>query len=255
MPLDGKLLVQAKEVLDEKRKQNSEFYLRREKEVHEKVPSIRYLDNELKSTMMELVAVSIGSKTDTKIEDIRIRNIELQKQRINELKKHGYSEDYYDEKYLCSKCNDSGYMGRAICSCLMDLYKKEQTISLSNLLKLGNETFENFNLSYYDGTPAQDTGVSPRKAMEMIYEICVEYSRNFIDDLDTEFVTKLTIIALYDLINTRLITNKKTIISYNLTLDELYRLYTEQITSRLEGDYQVLIFRGDDIRKKKRMGQ
>jgi DNA replication protein DnaC len=63
--------------------------------------------------------------------------------------------------------------------------------------------------------------------------------------------TSFTISALYDIINTRLISGKKTIVSSNLTIAELRFRYSEQIMSRLEGEYQVLTFRGDDIRKKK----
>jgi len=72
-----------------------------------------------------------------------------------------------------------------------------------------------------------------------------------IDDLGTEMTTAFTISILYEIINTRLINNRKTLISSNLTIDELRRKYSEQIMSRLEGEYQVLTFYGDDIRKKR----
>ena len=72
-----------------------------------------------------------------------------------------------------------------------------------------------------------------------------------IDDLGTEMNTALTIGALYEVINTRLVTNRKMIVVSNLTLPEMRRRYTEQIMSRLEGEYQTLTFYGDDIRKKR----
>ena len=331
MPLDGKLLVQAKGVLDERRRENSEKYSRRQIEVYEKAPGVRAIDDELRATMMELVGISLGNNDEGKIEDIRVRNLELQEERYAEIRRAGFPGDYLDESYMCKKCRDSGYVQTKICDCLMELYKKEQAQSLSSLLKLGDETFDSFDLSYYDDAPSFDTGISPRRAMDMIYEICVEYSRKFgsnsmnlffsgapglgktflsaciarvvadkgysvvydmatsvfskfedakfqkvddpdevvelrleikrylecdlliLDDLGTEMTTAFTISALYELINTRLITNKKTIVSSNLTIDELRHRYSEQIMSRLEGEYQVLIFRGEDIRKKKNM--
>jgi DNA replication protein DnaC len=73
------------------------------------------------------------------------------------------------------------------------------------------------------------------------------------DDLGTEMTNTFIVSALYELVNTRLITNRKTIISSNLALFELRRVYSEQIMSRLEWEYQVLTFRGDDIRRKKNM--
>jgi len=74
-----------------------------------------------------------------------------------------------------------------------------------------------------------------------------------IDDLGTELVTAFTVATLYEVINTRLITGKSTIVSSNLTVDDLYSRYSEQIASRLEGEYHVLKFYGDDVRKKKNL--
>jgi DNA replication protein DnaC len=69
-----------------------------------------------------------------------------------------------------------------------------------------------------------------------------------IDDLGTEMTTSFTVSALYELLNTRLIAGRKTIISSNLSFDELRRRYTPQILSRLEGEFQILKFFGRDIR-------
>ena len=68
------------------------------------------------------------------------------------------------------------------------------------------------------------------------------------DDLGTEFVTEFTKSALYTLVNSRLTRRKKTIISTNLSSQDMARRYTPQIMSRLEGEYQVLPFVGSDIR-------
>lgn len=72
------------------------------------------------------------------------------------------------------------------------------------------------------------------------------------DDLGTEMLTSMVTSALYTLINTRLITGKKTVINSNLTPEELSRRYSPQIVSRLEGEYLPLTFRGSDIRIIKR---
>ncbi|MBR6811936.1 MAG: ATP-binding protein, partial [Oscillospiraceae bacterium] len=73
-----------------------------------------------------------------------------------------------------------------------------------------------------------------------------------LDDLGTEMVTQFTLSALYSLINTRLMHGKKTIISSNLSLEELKRSYTPQIVSRLEGEYRNFTFFGEDIRLKRK---
>ena len=69
-----------------------------------------------------------------------------------------------------------------------------------------------------------------------------------LDDLGTEMTTPMSLSALYSLINTRLCDRLPTIISTNLTDDELSRRYTSQINSRLDGEYYKLGFSGRDIR-------
>ena len=72
------------------------------------------------------------------------------------------------------------------------------------------------------------------------------------DDLGTELTTAFVQSALYRIINTRLTAGKSTVISTNLSPDELYERYTAQIFSRIEGEYEILPCLGDDIRLLKR---
>jgi DNA replication protein DnaC len=69
-----------------------------------------------------------------------------------------------------------------------------------------------------------------------------------LDDLGTELVTSVTVSALYNLINTRLLCGKPTIISTNCTDEELNRKYSPQICSRLLGEFRKVPFCGNDIR-------
>ena len=71
-----------------------------------------------------------------------------------------------------------------------------------------------------------------------------------IDDLGTEMTTQFTISALYQILNTRLMGAKPTIVSTNLPLGDLSARYSEQIASRLLGAYRLYKFYGDDIRFK-----
>ncbi|MEG1404022.1 MAG: ATP-binding protein [Oscillospiraceae bacterium] len=73
-----------------------------------------------------------------------------------------------------------------------------------------------------------------------------------LDDLGTEMTTTFTISALYTLINSRLVSGKKTIISTNLCEDDARKRYSSQIVSRIEGEYISLHFAGRDIRAVKR---
>jgi DNA replication protein DnaC len=76
-----------------------------------------------------------------------------------------------------------------------------------------------------------------------------------IDDLGTESMNNLKFSELFTLLNTRLLNqnNKitKTIISTNLSLDDLASKYGDRIISRFIGNYNVCYFFGDDIRLKR----
>jgi DNA replication protein DnaC len=72
-----------------------------------------------------------------------------------------------------------------------------------------------------------------------------------LDDIGAEFVTNYTISALYNIINTRILSHKPIIISTNLAKNELTAKYNERIVSRLIGEFTMLRFFGEDIRQLK----
>ena len=76
-----------------------------------------------------------------------------------------------------------------------------------------------------------------------------------IDDLGTEFLTSFTSSLIYNIINTRILNRKPTIINTNLNFDELESRYTSRITSRFIGHYEMKKFIGSDIRQIKALKQ
>ncbi len=76
-----------------------------------------------------------------------------------------------------------------------------------------------------------------------------------IDDLGTELAPSFTKSALYNLINTRLLTKKPTIINTNLSLKEIESIYSPRIASRLIGNFNANKFLGEDIRQQKILGK
>ncbi|MBQ8539890.1 MAG: ATP-binding protein [Clostridia bacterium] len=73
-----------------------------------------------------------------------------------------------------------------------------------------------------------------------------------LDDLGAEFITQFTTSELFRIVNHRLLTGKKMIFSTNLTLSQLTKTYSERIVSRIIGEFENLVFFGEDIRKKKK---
>lgn len=89
-----------------------------------------------------------------------------------------------------------------------------------------------------------------------------EFSRNvlivdllIIDDLGTENINSMTINELFTILNTRILNlnNKptKTIISTNLSIEQIFKIYEERIGSRIAGYYNIFQFVGEDLRLKR----
>ena len=72
-----------------------------------------------------------------------------------------------------------------------------------------------------------------------------------LDDLGTEMTTPMSVSALYALVNNRLTAGRTSIVSTNLTDEEISRRYPGQIASRILGEYKHLPFVGEDIRRKR----
>lgn len=72
-----------------------------------------------------------------------------------------------------------------------------------------------------------------------------------LDDLGTELTNSFTTSQLYQVIDSRLVHKKSTIISTNLSFDDLREQYSERIFSRLTSGYTLLKVTGEDIRLKK----
>lgn len=84
-----------------------------------------------------------------------------------------------------------------------------------------------------------------------IYDNLLNVDLLIIDDLGTECINNMKFSELFNIINTRLLNSNKitkTIISTNLSLDNLFSTYDERIVSRLVGNYNICYFFGEDIR-------
>ena len=87
---------------------------------------------------------------------------------------------------------------------------------------------------------------------EYIIDAVTEVDLLILDDLGAEFDTIVTSAALFDIINSRLLGKKPTVISTNLTPAEFEFQYSDRIVSRFLGDFKLSKFYGEDIRSKKK---
>ena len=334
MAYDANILHRATLRLEAERRSRQERVERMRRQAYERQPKLLQLDKRLQATMAQLVAATLrqGGDPVRAVQEVREKNLDLQQERAVLLGSLGLPPDALDDKPACPLCGDTGWRGAQMCRCLKKLCAQEQIQELSKLLDLGEQSFDTFRMDYYSETPYPGKGTSPRKNMELTYDVCLNYAQKFesclfrnllmsgppglgktflsaciaravsehgysvvydtagnifaqfeakkflrdsadgqdardetrrylncdlliVDDLGSELTTQFTQSALYELINTRLVAERHTVISTNLSLEEIARRYNPQIASRIEGEYHVLHFFGDDIRmlKKRRL--
>ncbi|PJI08496.1 DNA replication protein DnaC [Clostridium sp. CT7] len=306
------------------RKKEQEALKKRREEIKAKIPKIISIDNEISKLCLKL---STNIFKDIKNRDDYIKSLKenitnLRMERSELLVSNGYNMDYLHMHYKCSKCKDTGYIGVNKCSCykryLAKLYYENS--DLKYLLTKNN--FDNFNINYFSNRKSEEEPRSPRKNIEKIFSLSLNYIKNFdnlnenllfygnsgtgktflshciakdllekgylviyktssdlsqdlkklqfepdaaledlilncdlliIDDLGTEQISSFSKTCLFNLINKKLLLQKKMLISSNYNLEDLTRLYSERITSRLFGDFTLCKFYGDDIRINKNL--
>lgn len=80
------------------------------------------------------------------------------------------------------------------------------------------------------------------------YNLLFDCDLLVMDDLGTELTNTFTNVELFNIINTRLIHNKKTIVSTNNSPLKIAEKYSDRIYSRIFGQFIILKFYGPDLR-------
>ncbi len=84
--------------------------------------------------------------------------------------------------------------------------------------------------------------------LRLSYELLFDCDLLVIDDLGTELTNSFTNIEIFNIINTRIIQDKKTIVSTNLSPAEIIEIYGDRVSSRIFGKFNLLRFYGPDLR-------
>ncbi|MDO5040699.1 MAG: ATP-binding protein [Peptoniphilus sp.] len=85
---------------------------------------------------------------------------------------------------------------------------------------------------------------------DMKYKMLFDSDLLIIDDLGIELINSFSTSEIFNIVNTRLLRGKKTLISTNLTPKELSKTYTDRVFSRVFQKFFPLKFFGEDLRLK-----
>ncbi len=175
--MDGKLLAQAREEKENIRRRAVQTDRLRHEEVYARVPALRRLDGQI-AALVPRVAAAAADGPEA-LDALRRESLDLQARRAELLVENGWPMDYLDGSWDCPRCRDTGFVEGRMCSCLKRLYDQAQTRDLSELIKLGSESFGTFDLGLYDDRPDPASGVAPRAQMETVFGICYDYALDF----------------------------------------------------------------------------
>ncbi|MGL5380341.1 ATP-binding protein [Clostridium sp.] len=165
------------EKIKDTEKQNLE---NRRKEIESKYPEIMELDTKIQKTCLNLSLSILKGLDQLELQKIKDEITDLRFKKYELLVSKGYSPEYLNLHYQCSKCKDEGYIGTTQCSCyknkLVKLYYRNS--DLEDAVRISN--FKNFNIHLYSNNRINDDKYSPRENIEKILEdITGNYIPNF----------------------------------------------------------------------------
>ena len=219
----------------------------------------------LKNNSSEMCTCLKQKIYDIEYNKSNIKNLE--KQNFNNFNLNFYSSEINEEKYN-SKISSKENMKliENICKNFIKNFDDENCKSLLFTGKTGlgktylsgciaNELLKKGKTVLYQTSSVMfDTIINYRfgkkNVSETIYDSLLNVDLLIIDDLGTEGKNDMKLVELFNLLNTRLLNSKKTIISTNLSLQTLFDTYDERIVSRIVGNYDICYFFGEDIRFK-----
>lgn len=191
----------------------------------------------------------------------------LEKQNFEHFNFNFYSTEINYEKYQSDiSPRDNIKLIKNICEKFIDNFDhvKEKNLLFTGKTGLG-KTFLSSSIAnellkkgktvlYQTASVMLDTIINYRFGKSNIssdmYDHLLNVDLLIIDDLGTEGINNLKLVELFNLLNSRLLNKKstKTIISTNLSLQDLFSTYDERIVSRIVGNYNICYFFGEDIR-------
>ena len=181
MAFDGKVMRRAQLRFEADKQRRADEFARRREALYRAEPELQQIEQQLRGTVSKIIADAIRSGTDPNpaIRVIKDENMELQRRRAELLLGLGYPMDALEEKPACTLCNDSGFNGTRVCTCLQTYYNEQQKQELSQLLDLGNQSFDTFSLDWYSNHVSERQGCSAREQMEQVFETCSNFARRF----------------------------------------------------------------------------
>ena len=163
------------------RLENADILERRRREIYEKIPRIREIDNifSQSSIQMAKIALASGGNMQEKLDEYKNSIRLLDEEKTALLTENNYPENYLQPIYTCEKCRDTGVDGTKKCSCFYNRIIMQNYIlsGMSDILR--KENFDTFNAEIYSDSPFGDNPPPRENAVKIakkIKKMTEEYS-------------------------------------------------------------------------------
>lgn len=149
---------------------------RRKNELYSEIPDLEKFikkKNEL--------GISILKKT---IQNLDISNEKREFEKIESeikdlFKNYGLTEEYLSVKYICEKCQDTGYFNGGVCSCILESTLDERITESGLNSSSRNKNFDNFNFDLFDGSFKNgNTLINAKDYMKKLFNFSKNYCEN-----------------------------------------------------------------------------
>lgn len=155
MALSNEQFEKIQRTLEERRLANSAVTDSRRREILEKLPAYRELEDETAALSMQcagkLISEPDAAIRNKEIGELRSRISEINKTKKDLLTNAGYPADYLEPVHSCSKCLDTGFIDGKKCTCFKQLEIKVlyDHSNMSAFLKDNN--FDRLTYDYHKG--------------------------------------------------------------------------------------------------------
>ena len=172
----------------EQKRRNAENDLeKRKKQLYKKNPRLQEIEDEINKISINKTKNILINKLSEELNNEYEKNlINLKKEKESILKKEQIDDSFFEPKYECKKCKDTGYITfpnkkTEMCNCL-----KQQLINISynksNLSNLQKENFKNFNANLFSNEKNIEKykmNISPRENINTIKKASINFIQNF----------------------------------------------------------------------------
>ncbi len=181
MKYSPEIFFKTQEILKQRRLAAKTSYENRKIEIENISPEIASVSRNIAKTGIELSRLVLGGGTDfqKQFEKIKSENLNSQKLLKALLIDFGYDENYLQLKFVCEKCEDTGYVNGKICSCFTELLKKYAAEDLNKNCNISLSNFDEFELDFYPNEADNKLNISPRQKMALNFKACKDYSATF----------------------------------------------------------------------------